>query len=210
MKRIIVISGLALVIGLFHACRAGAQGVSVHVDINIDRQPAWGPTGYDYAAFYYFPELNVYFDIDRALFYYLSGRKWVSGFYLPLAYHRYDLYQMYKVVLNREPNPWIHNRLHRRDYARFSQNHSQEVIRHAQDRRYSRARSNTRAWVEPEHGRTDRDKRKDSHRSNDRRDQKDRNYAKPPSNQNRSGQSGRSAKPDTEKERSRNNRSTRK
>jgi hypothetical protein len=116
---------------------------------------------------------------------------------------------MYKVVLNRDPNPWIHNRLHRRDYARFSHNHSQEVIRHANDHRYSRARGNTRAWVEPEHARNrdkDRNKSKDSHRSNSRRDQKDRSYAKPPANQNRSGQSGRSSQSNTEKERSRSTR----
>ncbi|MDR1675553.1 MAG: hypothetical protein LBR86_03680 [Tannerella sp.] len=182
MKRWVVISGLALATGLFHAGDTAAQAVSVQVNINIDRQPAWGPAGYDYAAFYYFPELNVYFDVDRALFYYLDGRRWISGFYLPLSYRRYDLYRMYKVVLNHDPNPWIHNRLHRRDYGRFRHNRSQVAIRHAKEHRYGRARSNTRAWVAPEHDR----KHSDSHYRDGKRDRKrDRSAAKPPSGQKR-------------------------
>jgi hypothetical protein len=198
MKRFVVISGLAMAMGMFHAGQAEAQAVSVHV--NIDLQPAWGPVGYDYAEFYYFPELNIYFDVNRALFYYLNGRKWVSGFYLPLAYHRYDLYRMYKVVLNHDPNPWIHNRLHRRDYDRFRHNRSQVAIRQAKEHRYSKARSNTRAWVAPEHGR----KPSDSH--SDRK--REQGYTKPPSTRKQSEQSGRSSKPDTKKESNRNNRSS--
>ncbi|MDR1455893.1 MAG: hypothetical protein LBJ01_09605 [Tannerella sp.] len=201
MKRFVVISGLALAIGLFYAGKAQAQAVSVHVDINIDRQPAWGPSGYDYAAFYYFPELNIYFDVNRTLFYCLDGRRWVSSYYLPLSYRKYDLYRMYKVVLNHDPDPWIHNRLHRRDYARFRHDRSQVAIRQARERRYDKARSNTRAWVSPERGRED--KHDGSHYRDDRRD---RSYDKPPSNQTRSGQDGKSSKPDKNKERDRSHR----
>ncbi|MDR2041687.1 MAG: hypothetical protein LBP98_05150 [Tannerella sp.] len=198
MKRFVVISGLALALGLFHAGQVEAQAVSVHV--NIDLQPAWGPAGYDYAEFYYFPELNIYFDVSRALFYYLDGRKWISGFYLPLSYHKYDLYRMYKVVLNHDPNPWIRNRLHRRDYDRFCHNHSQVAIRSAKEHRYNKARSNTRAWVAPNNGRKPnsnqyRDGHRDRHREQD--------YTKPPSKQKRPEQSGRNSKPDKEKKRNR-------
>ncbi|MDR2140067.1 MAG: hypothetical protein LBP50_11050 [Tannerella sp.] len=193
MRRWIVISVLALAAGLFHAGRVEAQAVSVHV--NIDRQPAWGPVGYDYAEFYYFPELNIYFDVNRALFYWLSDRRWVSGVYLPLNYHGHDLYRMYKVVLNHDSNPWTRNRIHRRDYARYHNNRSQVVIRHAKEHRYHKARSNTRAWVAP--GRSHGNEPGGSHYRNDSRKQnRERGSGKPSSGRKRSGQGGRSSKPD--------------
>jgi hypothetical protein len=149
MKKLMVILGLGLAIGMFQANTVDAQPVSVNININIDRQPAWGPVGYEYAAFYYFPALNIYFDVDNALFYYLSGRRWIAAYYLPMAYNKYDLYRMYKVVLNDYRNPWNYNRIHKRDYARYRNDRTQMVIRYAPEHRYSKAQSNTRAWVAP-------------------------------------------------------------
>jgi hypothetical protein len=196
MKRFFIISVLALATGTFYACRAEAQVISIH--INIDQQPAWGPTGYDYAEFYYFPELDIYFDVNRALFYWLSDRRWVSDVYLPLSYSNYDLYRMYKVVLNQVSEPWRHNRLHRRDYARFRNNHSQVAIRQAKEHRYHKARSNTRAWVAPERS-SHRSQSGGSHyRDDSRKRNHERSQAQPPANRKRSGNEpeGRSSKPD--------------
>jgi hypothetical protein len=186
MKKSILVLGLTLTLGMY-VNKAEAQAITVH--INIDRQPAWGPVGYDYASFYYFPELNIYFDVNSALFYYLSNRRWVSDYYLPLTYRQYDLYRMYKVVLNDHSNPWIHNRLHRSNYAHFSNNHSQAAIRSAKDNRYGKARSNTRAWVAPQ-------QQRDNSQTGDRNGRQ----AKPTTGQTRSGQQGQSSKPDTKKE----------
>jgi hypothetical protein len=149
MKKLIIILSLGLTAGIFNVNTADAQHVSIH--INLDRQPAWGPSGYDYAAFYYFPELNIYFDVNNALFYYPNGRRWVSSYYLPLKYINYDLYRMYKVVLNDLRQPWRHNKTHRTAYVRYHHNRSQVPIRAMNDHRYNKAKSNTRAWVEPQH-----------------------------------------------------------
>lgn len=96
---------------------------------NISLQPAWGPAGYDCAHYYYFPDYNFYYDVDNALFYYLSGSRWVSARQLPyaLGYPR-DLYKFYKVVLNIH-NPWNYNRTHRREYKHFCGMHNQPVLR---------------------------------------------------------------------------------
>jgi hypothetical protein len=147
MKRLLLILGLGLTIGMAKVNTVEAQIVNVYV--NIDVQPAWGPAGYNYAAFYYFPALNIYYDVNNFLFYYLSGRRWIASYYLPMRYHRYDLYTMYKVVINDYHTPWIHYRTHRSMYAAYRNVRTQMAIRAmTADRRYNIARTNTRAWVD--------------------------------------------------------------
>ena len=128
MKRLVtIILGLML-----SSCSVGyyaGSNVGVITTANLSLQPAWGPAGYDCAHYYYFPDFNFYYDVNNALFYYLSGSRWVSARQLPyaLGYPR-DLYKFYKVVLNVR-NPWNHNRVHRREYKHFCGVHTQPVLR---------------------------------------------------------------------------------
>jgi len=126
-----------------------AQHVSVNVNINLDRQPAWGPVGYDYVDFYYFPDINIYYDINYAMFYYPSGRRWIASRYLPVKYARYDLYAMYKVPLINEVDPWLYNRSHKRMYAHYRGYSNQVVIYYATDNRYVNYRQNHVHWIDP-------------------------------------------------------------
>lgn len=105
-----------------------AQQVSVN--INIGRQPAWGPVGYDYVSYYYLPDINCYYDIDLQIFYYPYRGQWASAQYLPYSYRDYDLYRMYKVVVN-DSRPWMYNSNHIRSYARYKGYRSQSVIRYS-------------------------------------------------------------------------------
>ena len=148
MKKVLLIISLTLLLPLVSTERADAQRIDIQV--NIGRQPAWGPVGYDYVRYYYFPELNVYFDVPSALFYYLQRGRWVASRYLPPYYQRYDLYRTYKVVLN-SPNPWVYNRKHKRQYARFRNDRRQIVIRDSHDARYHSSRHNDIRWVEEKH-----------------------------------------------------------
>ena len=128
MKRlVIIILGLML-----SSCSVGYyanNGMGVITTANLSLQPAWGPAGYDCAHYYYFPDYNFYYDVDNALFYYLSGSRWISTQRLPytLGYPK-DLYMLYKVVLNIR-DPWNHNRVHRREYKHFRGIHTQPVLR---------------------------------------------------------------------------------
>ncbi len=99
--------------------------------INISIQPSWGPSGYDYAEYYYIPELNIYYDVSAALFYYLSGSNWKGVKELPRKYKKYDLNTMYKVVMNNTPNPWLKNSEHKTKYKSFSNVHTQKPISQA-------------------------------------------------------------------------------
>lgn len=121
---------------------------SVDVTINIDLQPAWGPIGYDYAAYYYMPEINIYYDVNHSRFYYQSNNRWIGVEYLPPSYRVYDLFKIYKVVINYD-HPWEYNRNHRSQYKHYRNDRSQIPIRLSNDHRYSKSWDNLRPWVDP-------------------------------------------------------------
>ena len=145
MKKIIIILALLATAGAINS--AAAQ--NVNINININSQPDWGPIGYEYVEFYYFPEINVYYDIMHSMFYYRARSRWVSSRYLPDSYRRYDLYGMYKVVINHEPQPWLHNRIHKRSYTMYRNDRTQTAIRYSNDGRYSTSRNNHVRWTQP-------------------------------------------------------------
>lgn len=112
-------------IGLSFFQTSNAQ---VSVSVNIGSQPLWGPVGYDYARYYYLPEMDVYYDVNRRKYTYYHGNRWVTNSRLPSRYGHYDIYRTYKVVIN-ESSPWHHHSHHRSSYRRHAHNHSQIVIR---------------------------------------------------------------------------------
>ena len=146
MKKLIFALGLGLIIGMANFDRAEAQ---VRVSVNIDIQPAWGPSGYNFVEYYFIPEINVYYDVVNNLFYFRNGRRWVSGAYLPMAYSHYDFYSLYKVVINGVRSPWKNNRRHVKLYSGYCNNYAQVPIFYVMEPRYHRARVNYHGWVEP-------------------------------------------------------------
>lgn len=100
------------VLGLLVAFMPAQSQVRVGVQVNIGSQPMWGPAGYNYAEYYYMPDINVYYNIPRQQFVYLDRGRWCFAASLPARYRNFDLYNGYKVVIN-EPNPYL-----RADYFR--------------------------------------------------------------------------------------------
>ncbi len=107
---------------------AKPANAQVNVSINIGSQPLWGPGGYDYARYYYMPEMDVYYNVSSRHYTYYDGGRWVSHRSLPSRYGRYDLHRTYKVALN-DSNPWRNHRRHRSNYHGYSRNYSQVSIR---------------------------------------------------------------------------------
>lgn len=122
----------ALIISSFLFQHAGAQ-VSVSVNFNLGKQPVWGPTGYDRADYYYLPDVDCYYDVNRAQFIYNSGNRWVYASTLPARYH-FDLYNGYKVVVN-DPKPYLHADVYRNKY-RNHPHEKQMVIRDSREEKY--------------------------------------------------------------------------
>jgi hypothetical protein len=122
------------IVTLFLSCMLFAQ-VSVNLNFNIDRQPVWGPTGYDYVQYYYLPDIEVYYSISQHMFFYYDGGRWIGRSRLPSRYRNYDLYNSYKVVVN-EPRPYRNHQTFRDQYSSYKGRHDQQVIRDSRDTKY--------------------------------------------------------------------------
>lgn len=133
MKKIIL--AVALVIGCVSIKTADAQ-VGVSLGVNIGSQPDWGPVGYNYANYYYMPDIDTYYDVPTHQYVYYDNNVWVHRAYLPVRYRNYDVYHGYKVVIN-DRNPWYRNNVYRTRYASFRGRRDQVIIRNSRDARYA-------------------------------------------------------------------------
>lgn len=105
------------------------------ISVNITDQPVWGPTGYDYADYYYIPEIDAYYSVSQRQYIYRDGSSWIYGTSLPSRYSSYDPYHSYKVVIN-EDKPYRNNDEHRAKYMTFKGTKNQQVIRDSDDPKY--------------------------------------------------------------------------
>jgi len=138
-----------LIAGMFFAAVAitPAAQAQVSVKVNIGSQPGWGPTGYDYASFYYFPDYNFYFDVSRGQYIIYNNRKWSYTRSVPASY-RFDPYNAYKVVVNQN-KPYQYNTTHKKTYAKYKgQGSKQSVIRNSREYKYyeSKDHPNHNQW----------------------------------------------------------------
>ncbi|MFT3980577.1 MAG: hypothetical protein QM687_08920 [Ferruginibacter sp.] len=100
---------------------------------NIVNQPGWGPTGYDYARYYYFPDKNVYYDVNKKQYIVNEKNKWVYTSTLPKAF---DPSKSYKVVVNQD-KPYNNNAAHKREYSKFKgQGPKQAMIKDSKEDKY--------------------------------------------------------------------------
>jgi hypothetical protein len=107
-----------LVLGMILAFAGTAQG-QVSVNINIGTPPAWGPRGYDHVRYYYLPDVEAYYDVNKAMFIYISGKNWIHRSYLPSRYHNYNLYRGRKVVMNgyHGNRPYYNHKVYKAKYG---------------------------------------------------------------------------------------------
>ncbi|KAA2244799.1 hypothetical protein F0L74_02145 [Chitinophaga agrisoli] len=131
MKRLFI---LAVLLSASIAFQPSNAQVRLNVNVNIGSQPAWGPTGYDYAENYYLPDIDAYYNIPSKQFIYLDGPRWVRTATLPARYRGFDLYHSYKVVIN-EPRPYLHHDVYRTRYAGYRGRYDQVVIRDSHSNR---------------------------------------------------------------------------
>ncbi len=115
MKRIILI--IAVLAFTATAQKAAAQ-IRFNLSFNMGTQPEWGPAGYDYAEYYYLPDIDVYYNVPQRQFVYFSNGRWIFASSLPSRYRSYNLYNSYKVVIN-EPRPYLHQEVYKTKYARY-------------------------------------------------------------------------------------------
>jgi hypothetical protein len=129
MRRILIIVG-----AMFIASIASAQ-LHFGISLNLNSQPAWGPTGYDRVEYYYLPDIEVYYNVPQHRYYYNERGRWINSASLPSRFHNFDLYHSYKVVVN-EPTPYRNHAIYREKYSSFRGRHDQQVIRDSRESKY--------------------------------------------------------------------------
>ena len=166
MKKIILLSAIALSSLIYTSANAQFR---LNVNINLGAQPDWGPAGYDYAEYYYLPDIDAYYYIPAKQFIYLDGRNWIFANRLPGRFQNYDLYRSYKVVVN-EPRPYLNNRFYQSRYGQYRDFHNQRVIRdnRTMNRPDNWGRENNNYNSRPGYGQPQRDMPQRGYDHNDR------------------------------------------
>ncbi|MCE1197926.1 MAG: hypothetical protein LWW85_03060 [Marinilabiliales bacterium] len=96
-----------------------AQHVSVGISINV---PGWAPpyANIDRIRYYYFPDIETYFDARSGEFIYLDNGRWIFSRVLPPWYDWFDPNAAFVVALNyRVFEPWRHFRYYVSHYPRY-------------------------------------------------------------------------------------------
>ena len=107
----------------------------ISINVNLDRQPIWGPTGYDYVEYYYLPDIETYYSVPQSRFYYYNNGRWSNSKNLPSRYGKYDYYKSYKVVVN-DREPWKNHKNYKEKYSSYKNRHDQQFIRDSEDSKY--------------------------------------------------------------------------
>ncbi|UKT65281.1 hypothetical protein [Pedobacter mucosus] len=132
MKKLILFAAV-LMVSFFNIKNANAQ---VSLNINIGSQPVWGPTGYNHVDYYYFPDIDTYYYVPSGQYIYQNGGRWVWVNSLPSQYGNFDVYNSYKVVINK-PKPYLQNNTYVNQYSKYKNyGGKQTIIRDSRDAKY--------------------------------------------------------------------------
>jgi hypothetical protein len=115
-----------MTIAIFSQSDASAQ-LRTSQEGNLSFQPSWGPKGYEYAEYYFLPDIQVYYHVPGRQFIYQVNNNWVFSNSLPPEHKDYDLYSGYKVVIN-EPQAYLQIARHRLKYRAFNGKHGKALL----------------------------------------------------------------------------------
>ena len=156
MKKTILV--IIFLLSSFLLQMAAAQD---RANVNIDVQPQWGPDGYDHAAYYYFPDIDIFYNVSKRQYIYLQNNRWVFTKYLPPQYQNFDLYSSYKVVVN-EKKPYRNAQKYKEKNERFKGRLDQRIISNSRDSRYYANKEHPKhdKWVMDKERRNKEDKKR--------------------------------------------------
>ncbi|MBA4309505.1 MAG: hypothetical protein C0425_04135 [Chlorobiaceae bacterium] len=149
--------------------------VQVNVNFNLDRQPVWGPTGYDYVEYYYLPDIDVYYNVPLQRYYFYDQGRWIYRSSLPSRFGNFNFFKTYKVVVN-EREPWRNHKSYKKKYYAYKDRHDQKSIRDSRDSKYFVNKNH------PEHSRWIKEQK------NDKENAKGQNRDKKNDNKKKGGQ----------------------
>lgn len=94
-----------------------AQNVSVGININTAPRQEVRYVEVPAPSYYYYPEIETYYDMNSSVYIYLSGNNWVRSAYLPTYYRNYDVRHGQRVLIDyRGSRPYTHYHKHHNKY----------------------------------------------------------------------------------------------
>jgi hypothetical protein len=143
MKKLLILSAIAIS-GLVYKTADAQVGVRVGLNFGapvyprhrvVVEEPVYSepaPVVYNnYDDYYYLPDVNAYYNVNRQCYYYNDGNRWVAAAYLPGAYRDYDWRNERRFEV-RASRPYMRNDFYR---ARYNGHEMREWNRPVYDRR---------------------------------------------------------------------------
>jgi hypothetical protein len=82
--------------------------------------PQWAPSYHSGVRYYYFPDLELYYDLSNRDYIFLNNGQWFFSRNLPPMYADYDLYNGFVISLNvKVYQPWRHHQFYVSNYPRY-------------------------------------------------------------------------------------------
>lgn len=126
MKKVIEKSAIVLMMFVmalgFTGCRTSYYGASGdgYYENYYDYNPAWAPDYYYGTRYYYFPDIQTYYDIFTGDFVYLLNGQWLFTPQLPMIYQGFNLNNAFIVIVSRDIyQPWMHHHYYNSHYPRY-------------------------------------------------------------------------------------------
>ena len=104
----------------------------ISVNLNIGSRPVLNENyHHDEVSYYYYPEIEAYFDTYESVYIYYGPQGWIRSQYLPEYCHNYDIDRGYRVAIDYRGNsPFAHFKNHKRKYYRnCDRNYREEFYR---------------------------------------------------------------------------------
>ena len=119
MKRIKRVVTAAIII-IFLSGLTSCEGLyQITAGVNYTN-PSWAPPYYNGARYYYFPDMEMYYDLADQDFVYLNNGQWMFSSTQPSIYAGIDLYNSFIITLNLSVyQPWMHHQYYVSHYPRY-------------------------------------------------------------------------------------------
>ena len=110
---------IALAFLFLFSLQSNAQiAVSININSHPNKEREYDRhNDYEDVGYYYYPEIEAYFDVRSSIYIYFDHGSWVRSRQLPRYYSNYDVYRGYKVVIDYNGrNPYTHFHTHKKKY----------------------------------------------------------------------------------------------
>lgn len=119
LKKTALLATFAFATILFFGCTVETYTPATSYNY-ISNNPSWAPTYYTGTRYYYFPDIEAFYDLRSNMFVILSNGRWDYVNSLSSYYPYFDLSTSYIVVLNNNVyNPWLHSQYYVSHYPRY-------------------------------------------------------------------------------------------